>query len=229
MKHIIIGLGNFGGSLALKLTGQGHDVIGVDRNMQKVDFYKDRITHAICLDSTDIPAAAAGLPLREADTVIIAIGENEGANIMATAVMKQLNAKRIIARAVSPLHETVLEAMGITEIVHPEEETAERLAKKLNLRGVIDSFNLSDKYNVIEAKVPAEYIGQTVRNAKFREEFKVALLTIIRGVERKNVLGIARKVNEVMGVVSPELVLEKDDILVLFGEIKDIQRILTND
>ena len=45
MKHIIIGLGNFGGSLALKLTGQGHDVIGVDRNMQKVDFYKDRITH----------------------------------------------------------------------------------------------------------------------------------------------------------------------------------------
>ena len=143
--------------------------------------------------------------------------------------MKQLNAKRIIARAVSPLHETVLEAMGITEIVHPEEETAERLAKKLNLRGVIDSFNLSDKYNVIEAKVPAEYIGQTVRNAKFREEFKVALLTIIRGVERKNVLGIARKVNEVMGVVSPELVLEKDDILVLFGEIKDIQRILTND
>lgn len=228
MKHIIIGLGNFGGSLALKLTGQGHDVIGVDNNMAKVDFYKDRITHAICLDSTDIPAAA-GLPLREADTVIIAIGENEGANIMATAVMKQLNAKRIIARAVSPLHETVLEAMGITEIVHPEEETAERLAKKLNLRGVIDSFNLSDKYNVIEAKVPAEYIGQTVRNANFREEFKVALLTIIRGVERKNVLGIARKVNEVMGVVSPELVLEKDDILVLFGEIKDIQRILTND
>jgi trk system potassium uptake protein TrkA len=227
MKHIIIGLGNFGGSLALKLTGQGHDVIGVDRNMEKVDFYKDRITHAICLDSTDIPAAA-GLPLREADTVIIAIGENEGANIMATAVMKQLQAKRIIARAVSPLHETVLEAMGITEIVHPEEETAERLAKKLNLRGVIDSFNLSDKYNVIEAKVPAEYIGQTVRNANFREEFKVALLTIIRGVERKNVLGIARKVNEVMGVVSPELVLEKDDILVLFGEIKDIQRILTN-
>lgn len=228
MKHIIIGLGNFGGSLALKLTGQGHDVIGVDKNMEKVDFYKDRITHAICLDSTDIPAAA-GLPLREADTVIIAIGENEGANIMATAVMKQLQAKRIIARAVSPLHETVLEAMGITEIVHPEEETAERLAKKLNLRGVIDSFNLSDKYNVIEAKVPAEYIGQTVRNANFREEFKVALLTIIRGVERKNVLGIARKVNEVMGVVSPELVLEKDDILVLFGEIKDIQRILTND
>jgi trk system potassium uptake protein TrkA len=227
MKHIIIGLGNFGGSLALKLTGQGHDVIGVDKNMEKVDFYKDRITHAICLDSTDIPAAA-GLPLREADTVIIAIGENEGANIMATAVMKQLQAKRIIARAVSPLHETVLEAMGITEIVHPEEETAERLAKKLNLRGVIDSFNLSDKYNVIEAKVPAEYIGQTVRNANFREEFKVALLTIIRGVERKNVLGIARKVNEVMGVVSPELVLEKDDILVLFGEIKDIQRILTN-
>lgn len=53
MKYIIIGLGNFGASLAQKLTEQGNEVIGVDKNMASVDANKDRVSHTICLDSTD--------------------------------------------------------------------------------------------------------------------------------------------------------------------------------
>ena len=49
MKYIIVGLGNFGSSLATKLTSQGHEVIGIDIDMDKVERYKESISHTICI------------------------------------------------------------------------------------------------------------------------------------------------------------------------------------
>jgi len=43
MKYLIIGLGNFGASLAEKLTMNGNEVIGVDNSMSKVDALKEKI------------------------------------------------------------------------------------------------------------------------------------------------------------------------------------------
>jgi trk system potassium uptake protein TrkA len=107
--------------LQKKLTQQGNEVIGIDSNMAKVDAFKSKISHTICINSTD-QFTMSGLPIKNTDVVIVAIGEDQGANIMTTAVMKNLNAKRLISRAITPLHETVLQAMGVDEIVHPEEE-----------------------------------------------------------------------------------------------------------
>ena len=112
MKFIIVGLGNFGSSLAIQLTQMGHEIIGVDHNMDKVQNFKDSISHTICMNTTDI-TAVRNLPIRETDVVIVAIGEDEGANILTTALMKQLKARRLISRAVSSLHKTVLEAMQV--------------------------------------------------------------------------------------------------------------------
>lgn len=225
MKFLIVGLGNFGASLALKLTEMGHEVIGVDNSMDKVSLLRDKLTHTVCLDSTDVQAVST-LPIKEADAAIVAIGEDKGSSIMATAVLKQLNVKRVIGRAISPLHETVLEAMGINEIIHPEAETAERLAKRLDMKGIVDSFNLTDRYNIIEAKVPDRCVGQTIGEVNFRHKYNVVILTIIRSIEQKNILGMVHRVSEVVGVAAPEMRFEKDDILVLFGNIKDIQRLL---
>ena len=40
MKYIIIGLGNFGASLAEKLTAQGNEVFAVDTSKTKLDAFK---------------------------------------------------------------------------------------------------------------------------------------------------------------------------------------------
>ena len=193
--------------------------------MDKIDLVKEKITHAIALDATDLQAVKT-LPLKDADVVIVGIGEDFGASIMATAIFKQLNVKRLISRAISPLHETVLLAIGVDEIVHPEEETAERLAKKLEMKGVIDSFNLSEDYNIIEAEVPERYIGRTIAETDFRGNFNINVLTIIQLEAKTNLFGMSQKKKKVLGVVSPQTKLEKGDILVLFGDIKDIQEML---
>ncbi|UXP31525.1 TrkA family potassium uptake protein [Reichenbachiella agarivorans] len=225
MKYVIIGLGVFGSSLAQKLTQSGNEVIGVDNKMNKVDAIKEKVTHAICLDSTD-PVAVTNLPLRDTDVVIICIGENEGANIMATALMKKLQVKRLISRAVSPLHETILEAMGVDEIVHPEEETADRWANRLDIYGVVDSFQLTREYNIIEAAVPEKYVGKNLLELDFQEKFNVVVMSTLRIEEEKNLLGVNKKVKKVQGVASASTVLKKDDILVLYGNINNIKKLL---
>jgi len=225
MKYIVIGLGSFGASLAVKLTEVGHEVMGVDKNMGKVEALKESITHTICLDCTD-PQAVTHLPLKDTNIVIVAIGENEGANIMATAVIKQMGVQRLISRALSPLHETVLQAMGVDEIVHPEEETAERWAKKLNLEGLLDSFELGNDYSIIEVKVPQKYVGMTVGDVGFRRNYNLVLLTTMNVTEEKSTIGAHKKVTNVCGVASLTTILNQDDIIVVYGNKKDLDKLL---
>jgi len=225
MKYIIFGLGNFGSSLGQKLTEQGNEVIGVDVNMDKVDDLKDKMSHTVCLDSTD-QFTVSGLPLKDTDVVIVAIGEDQGANIMTTAVLKNLNVKRLISRAITPLHETVLEAIGVDEIVHPEEETAERWAKKLCMKGVVDSFELSGQFSIVEVAVPKKYVGQTLQEVGFRRRHNVVVLTTIKKSQTRNMLGINTEEIQVQGVASPKTVLEENDIMVIYGDNKDIKNLL---
>lgn len=225
MKYIIVGIGNFGGYLAKRLTNLGHEVIGVDSNESRIEMIKDSITHSIVMDATD-QAAVKNLPLKETDVVIIAIGEDIGASIMSIAIFKQLSSKRIIARAINSLHETVIQAIGVDEIIHPEEETADRLAKRLQMKGVLDSLEISDEYNIVEVKLPKRYQEMTVSEADIRKEYNLNILTIIKIEQKKNLLGINTPHKNVIGVVTPEYKFAEGDILLLFGKIKNIQEFL---
>ena len=225
MKYIIIGLGNFGASLAEKLTAMGNEVIGVDVSMTKVELIKDKITHAINLDSTDI-TAVSNLPLKDTDVVIVGIGEDKGANILATALMKQLKVKRLISRAVSPLQEMVLEAMGVDEIIHPEEETAERWAKKLNLQGVVDSFEVNKDFSIVETAIPEEYDGKTLEEVGLRRKYDLLVLTTMQLSQENNLIGASRTVSNVRGVASAKTILKEGDIMVIYGHNKNIKKLL---
>ena len=100
MKVIVFGLGNFGMSLAISLTETGNEVIGVDKDIEKVNLVKDKISHAIAMDSTNELSYEA-LPLKDADKVVVAIGENEGAAIITTAIIKKLSDVKIIEGVVA--------------------------------------------------------------------------------------------------------------------------------
>lgn len=225
MKYIIIGLGNFGAPLGEKLTAMGNEVIGVDNHQSKVENLKETLSHTICMDATD-EFTMKGLPWKETDIVIVAIGEDQGANIMVTAMLKNLKVNRLISRAINPLHEKVLQAIGVDEIVHPEEETAERWSKKLCLSNVVDSFELNEEYSLIEAKVPMKFIGKTVGSIQWRETYNLQVVTLIKKKEVKSVLGKTRSVSEIQGVISDDWKLEENHILVLYGNNEDLNAFL---
>ncbi len=225
MKFIVIGLGNFGTSLAARLTFTGHEVIGADRNMSKVESVKDRVTHSVCVNTTD-PQAVASLPLAQADVVIVAIGEDEGANIMTTALMKQLKVKKLIGRAVSPLHQTILEAMGVDEIIHPEEEAAEHWAKKLTNKSVIESFDLTSNTSIIEVKTPKACVGKTLAELSLSHRYNIIVLTTLVTETEKNLIGKPKQVLKSRGIANAQTRLSEGEILVIYGNPKDIEKFL---
>jgi trk system potassium uptake protein TrkA len=227
MKFIIIGLGNFGAALGSKLTELGHEVVGVDNSETKVQALKDKLTHTICMDATD-PVVAASLPIRDCDVLVVAIGEDFGASVLVTAIFKNLGVKRLIGRGISDLHTTVLEALDVHEIVTPEEESATRLAKSLDMKGVVDSLELSDKYSIIEVELPKRYRNMRIADTDIRTRFNLNIVTVRRTVVVPGIFG-KREEGRILGVITPDMVLKEKDILVLFGTAKDQQRFMGND
>ncbi len=227
MKFIIIGLGNFGSSLAEKLTQQGNEVIGIDARMEKIVAYKERITHTICMDATD-EETVSDLPLQNTDIVMVCIGENQGVNVMCSALFKNLGVKRLISRSINPLHENVLRAIGVDEIVRPEQESAERWAKKFYMKGTVDSFELNKDHSVVEIKTPTKLVGKTVKDVNFAKNYNVLLLTTIKQ-RQGNFLTKNAIVTEVLGIPKPDMVLECDDLLVLYGNNKDLVKFVNKE
>src|SRR5512133_101496 len=121
MNIVIIGLGNFGASMAKILTTLGHDVLGVDNDLARVEYFKDVIANTICLDATDSHALRL-LPLKEADVIVVCIGDDFGISVKIAALLKKLGVARVICRESSSIHLTVLNAIGIKETINPEYE-----------------------------------------------------------------------------------------------------------
>lgn len=131
MKYLIIGLGNFGKTLAEELIDKGHEVIGVDNNEHIVDNIKDRISLAYILDATERSSLKA-LPLDEIDCAIVAIGQSMDSSLRAVAALKELSVKRIYARALDETHQSILGAMNIEKIFIPECYAARIFAEKFS-------------------------------------------------------------------------------------------------
>ena len=224
MKIIVFGLGNFGMSLSLSLTETGNEVIGIDKQMDKVNLVKDKISHAICMDSTNELAYEA-VPLKDADKVVVAIGESEGAAIITTAIIKKLSDVKIISRALSPIHDTVLEAMGIHSIIHPEQESADRLTKQINFKSTLENYQLDDNFTISEVKARNEFFGKSLEELDSIDKYHLTLVTIIRKKEKRNLIGKKSLVKESIGRPSPDTIVEEGDILVVYGNNKDIEKL----
>ena len=225
MKYIIVGLGNFGSSLGMALTRHGHEVIAIDSSMQKVEAYKEVISHTICMDATD-EYTVKGLPIVDTDIVIVAIGEDQGENVMATALFKTLKAKRLISRSINPLHEKVLQAIGVDDLIHPEKEAAKRWAKRLSLRYFVDSFELSDHFSIVEISIPVALIGQTVDSLQLEQKFNIRLLSTMRYEYYEDSFGRTQSKPSIQGLAVPEQILKDKDVLVIYGANKDINQFL---
>lgn len=225
MKIIIFGLGNFGTALAVHLADSGNEVIVTDRNPEKVDLVKDKVSHAVVMDSTNESAYRA-LPTKNVDMAIIAISADEGAAIMTTAIVKNTMDCAIFARSSSSVQDRIFEAMEVNQIIHPEQEYAEQLTKKINLKGSIDNFEIEGDYLVSEIKIAPPLVGKNLINSKLREKFDLNVITIIREKHYTNLIGRRANKQEVIGMMRPDTEFKEDDILVVFGKSSSIDRYL---
>ncbi len=129
MKCLIIGLGNFGTTLAIELTNKGHEIIGVDHLEQRVEDIKDNISVAYIMDATE-RTALKQLPLDEMDCAIVCIGQSMDYSLRTVAALKELGVSKVYARAIDNTHQSILRAMSIKKIFIPEQYAARIIADR---------------------------------------------------------------------------------------------------
>ena len=228
-KFAIIGLGFFGVNLALELTEEGAEVVAVDRDEQRVEPMRDKISYVVCMDSTD-ERALRRLGLKEMDAVIVAIGEDFESSLLTTALLQELGVKRIVNRVTSPTHERLLKLMNIKDLVVPEAEAAGQLANRLMMRGVVGAFELSEDYSIVEVEAPRAFVGKTLLELDLRTTRNINVVTIKRIERKRGLLTLGERESvKILGVMTPDTVIETQDILVLFGQEKDIRTLLETD
>jgi trk system potassium uptake protein TrkA len=220
MNIAVIGLGNFGASLAKILTSLGHDVLGVDNDLNKVEYFKDAVANTICLDATD-PHALRLLPIKEADVFVVCIGDDFGISVKIAALLKKFGVARVICRESSSIHLTVLNAIGIKETINPEYELAKIFAQKLPLIGIQSLFSITDSLKIIDMLLPVSLIGKKYSPVNFREETHLKIIAI-----KRNHRIIYSSAQVVENEDKKEIEFNENDTLVLAGEIRDVKRFL---
>lgn len=221
-KFAVIGIGNFGRAIALSLSRKGAEVMVIDTNYERIDQISDEVSYAVTLDATD-KRALLSQDILIFDVVIIAIGSNFEQRLLCAAVLMDLGIKRIVCRALGHNQRMILEKMGITEILSPEDEAGKTLARRLLNPNMISYLDLSDDYCVMEVLAPKLICGLTLGKIDLRDKYKLSLITIKRDfTEQKS----GKDVHEqhVIGVPDTKTIIQEKDTLVLFGKNRDIEK-----
>ena len=220
MNIVAIGLGNFGASLAKILTSLGHDVLGVDNDLNRVEYFKDSVANTICLDATD-PHALRLLPIKEADVFVVCIGDDFGISVKIAALLQKFGAQRVICRESSAIHLTVLNAIGVKETINPEYDSARIMAQMLPLKGIQNLFSITDSFKIVDMLIPADLVGIKKSVFSFRKETHLKIVALKRNHRLIYASAQATENDDKI-----EIEFKENDTLVLSGELKDIKRFL---
>ena len=204
----VIGLGQFGTTIAKMLASMNHEVLGVDINpgiVQKVSPY---VTHAIVADTTD-EEAIKSLALSQFDMVIVAIGGNIQANLMTSMLLKEMHISKIVAKAENSLQGKMLQKIGDDQVIYPEYDMALRLVQSLTREHVMDYLQLSKNISLIEISMPSFMVGSCLRDSKLREHYNLNAV----GVRRSTGLDVPP---------NPTAILSEDDKLLVIGNNSDL-------
>jgi trk system potassium uptake protein TrkA len=130
-QAIVVGLGQFGTSVARTLAARGVEVLVIDSVEARVQAVATHVAEAMCFDATDMEALAQTSPEKR-DVCLCAIGDDgREASIICTALLRQAGAARVIARANDDVHARILRLVGAHQIVNPERAFGERFASQI--------------------------------------------------------------------------------------------------
>lgn len=212
-RVVVIGLGIFGFNIAKDLFENGFEVIAIDKNREVVQKIKDYSTKAILADGTD-KEVMESIGIQEDDVVIVSFGEDLAAATLLTLHLKEMKVKQIIVKAPNEDHKHVLERVGATEVIIPEKEMADKVAKSLISPNVLDYIPLSDDYTICELVPPSSFIGKAIGELHLRSRYHIEVIAV-REVLPDRIRMIPRA----------DFVIKDSDVLVVMGKEEDIQLI----
>jgi trk system potassium uptake protein TrkA len=176
-RFIIVGLGNFGHSVARALYSKGHDVIAVDIDEQRVDALAADVSRSVLGDGRDRETLEE-IGARACDVAVVSTGDDITASILSTLALQDLEVGDIYAKVVSRDHARIMDHMGTADTVFPEHESGQNLASRLSGYGVINYVRMARDLSIQEMVVPEKWQGQTLRNLGLRSRLELTVIAI---------------------------------------------------
>ncbi len=210
---VVIGLGRFGSAVAEELCALGHQVLAIDTDEKAVQQMADKVTQAVVGDCQD-PETLEMLGVKNMDGAVVAFSNDIGTSVLITLNLKELGIPRIICKARNHSHREVLRRIGADQVVFPELESGRNLARTLANREILNYIELTEQYGIVKLKVPARWVGKTLRDLNVRANYQVNIIAIQSGDEA------------VQPVPSPDYPFRAEDMIFTLGDNKSNERIL---
>ncbi len=223
-RFAVIGLGRFGKKLAIALSISGAEVIAIDRDRGVIDQIRNQVSHAVRLDSTDEEALKAQ-GVDKVDCGIISIGQGGSAfesSVLTVVNLKALGVGQIYARAQNLVAGQVFSAVGATEVIYPEIESAQRWAYKLIAPQIGEKIDFAPGYSLASVKAPTSFHEKTVMDLQLRQRYNINLVAIKRSEQSTDKKKQARSI---INVPMPNTVIYEDDILMVAGSEQDLAKL----
>jgi trk system potassium uptake protein TrkA len=178
----VIGLGAFGGAVAMELARFGNRVMGVDIDDVRVARHADHLTETVIADGRD-EQALREIGLGAYDVTLVAIGENLEASILCTMNAKVVGVKTVWVKGADRTHHRILAKIGADRVILPEQETGMHIAQMLHNPLVRDYVSLGNGFHVVNIMAPERLQGRSVGALKLAERFDLRCLGLMRGTE----------------------------------------------
>lgn len=212
-RFAVIGLGKFGFHLAKALFEQGHEVLAIDHDKERVQRIQPFSTQAVVADVTQREMLKT-LGVDQMDAVLVSTGADIASSVLITLYLKELKVKRILAKAVNEDHGKILERIGATEVIHPEKAMAIKTARSLSTPNILDFIPMVENYTLIELAPPTSLVGKTLSGLDLRVKYNVY------------VIGIKEVLTDNFILVPPaDFVVKDSDLLFVIGHRDDIAKL----
>lgn len=213
-SFLVIGLGRFGTAVAEELSALGQEVLALDVDEENVQRIADHVTQAIQGDAQE-EAVLRSVGARNFDCCVVAVGADMEASILITVMLKEMGAKYIVAKAMTPIHARVLERVGADRVVLPEIDMGQRLAQRLARTNVVDYIGVSDEFSIVEIHPPRSWVGNSLGKLGVRAKHQINVLAIRHGE------GGQVDVNP-----KPDKVIGPDDLLIVIGTNEQVNSVV---
>jgi trk system potassium uptake protein TrkA len=209
-RFVIIGLGNFGSTVAETLHANRHDVIAVDPSEDAVDRITPHVSRGAVGDGCNIQILEH-VGARGADAGVVSTGDNITASILATMALKDLGVQELYVKVISRDHARVMERLGVTETIFPERDSAIALGTRMSGTAILNYVRLGTGISIQEMGVPDSWNGKTLRQLELRRRYNIS------------VVGLHDVLTDRINVaLDPDQVLKDSDTLLLAGRDEDL-------
>ena len=212
-SYVIIGLSTFGKYLAQFLSERGFRVVAIDADEERVETVKPFVNKGIIGNAKD-KETLEKIGVKEADGVIVTLGEHVDDSFLVIFHLKELGVKGIYVKVLTEEHAKIVNLIETSEIIFPERESAFKLAQRIDNPNILDYIPLSEGYSIIDWAPAESFVVKTLRDVDLKNKYGIQVISVEETLPER--VKLIPKANQV---------IKATDVLVLVGKNEELERL----